>query len=278
MLIPEKRELYPVNPPYMTILQRKGSKTLYKNIGRKVTMKVTKLAHSRAMGILVAEVYLTKNFTPFRIPHIILGTKTHELNSHLAVNVLDGEYDHLEDMICILDPTVSVEGMIGVELESKTKITLENQSQGQQMKKCNHSRRIENDETIHFFDNHLSNNVVNRPEVVDSVERVLPSVLRMQKQQEQEQQESERRKQERELVDKEDNNSDEDNKEDDPRYYRGELIMKGPRGGQYIIKDGKKIYVKSDANTSTSRSKSQKTSKSKKTFGSNVIYKVNFLQ
>ena len=72
------------------------------------------------------------------------------------------------------------------------------------------------------------------------------------------------------------NCEDSGNEEEEPlnEVYKGFPVLKGPRGGKYILKNGKKVYIK-DESLITSGEISNKVGNILK---SGVVYKVNILK
>jgi len=98
-----------------------------------------------------------------------------------------------------------------------------------------------------------SNHVVTRPEALHSVEKPLrPSKMYP----------TEYQEPHHEITNPE---------PEEPEFYKGYPLKKGPRGGKFIIKDGKKVYV--------SESMIANHGKKSANFGSNkVVYRVNILE
>jgi hypothetical protein len=202
---------------YMLISRQK--ERLKYALNKNVSLKIKSLFYNNKLELLVAIVYLKKNFTDNLCPHIIIS-KPEKINESYVNKLLNNE-EELKDFtkynnIIKLDEFYTVHGKVGIminlnvnepgEANVNTRPKTITDSIGRQV--------------------HVSNEEVSRPEVTLSVDNGLPP-----------------------------QDEESENTKDQPEMYMGMLVHKGKRGGKYVIKDNKKKYV-SDAEIEGSKSTS----------------------
>lgn len=228
---------------------------LWKGVGRKVSLTINKMLYNSHYGILVALVQLKSNFTCNTIPHIVLA-KREGVNNALVSKVIENHSD-LPSQIETLYPPFKAHGKIGAMLGSIEEDIKPDTSIVDGVEVTN------------------TNNYVRRPEVVFAVEQpppLLPSTKDQQKLLSFEQFKKRAHEQQPENDDQikitikkgQEQGQGQGGVEATGEFYQGEEIMKGPRGGQFIIKDGKKKYVP--------------IGKGGKDGAKDVVYRVNILQ
>lgn len=322
LLSREKRELELRNPAYMLI---SVSKTTMKQIsvGTKVNMKITELVYSKPLKLIVAKVYLKKNFTCAEVPHIIIA-KDGNMPNQIATGVLSGSFDHMGDTYRIpYYQPLSISGKLGLMLgssqENYDRAAIDRQESSKPepeppVRERPAERRVksnlpdpiftptkptqfeqsapranENIQLDKFFmtnptetRNRLieelrqstmdqkdgtkitiqqTHQEVTRPEATEIIERPPPSIMKISLNE----------------VKNTYKTDDHDAEPDDSitetqELHKGCIIMKGPRGGKYIIKNSKKIYLKDED------SGSGEPTGNAPVFRSNVVYKVNLLK
>lgn len=234
---------------YMLISKSQGR--LFKLLGKNVKLKVSHILHNEHYGVLAAKVILRNNFTCNSTPHIVIA-KRKNLNHSVIRKIVDGEMDYKHPCIIKkLHAPCSLHGVIGVLCNSDLE-----------------------DDVIsgHVQDGmYHTGTKVSRPELTISVDNFLPpekknkylsiSDLKTKRIEPLYQPESDN-----DTIGS-DGNKGEDGAEE---YYQGCLVKKGPRGGKYIIKDGKKKYLKDED--------IKDNDKGKKTIGgSGPVYSLNLL-
>jgi hypothetical protein len=231
-----KRKLPCLRNSYM-IISRSHHQLLH-GIGKKACLTVDKLIYNEHFGVLVALVYMRNNFTCNQIPHIVIAKRDQNIHNAIISRIIDGECsDEFPSQVEQLCEPIKVRGRIGIMIGSDEIIQSD----------IKYVDGVEVQETQKF---------VQRPEVAFSVEAPLPSKdkdnfisFNQFKQ---------KARQHPINVESEENETMKITIEPgsgraaritgDPvatgEYFKGEPIMKGPRGGTFITKDGKKIYTK----------------------------------
>jgi len=225
---------------------------LWKGIGRKVALTVTDIMYNERYGVLAALVQTKKNFTCNKQPHIVLA-KRDGVNNVLVSRVVDGSIpEGYETKVEKLYAPHRVHGKIGIIVDSAEET-------------LNPDMQIVNGIAIR-----KTQDIVSRPEVVYTVEQPPPPSLNKFVSFDQFKKMGQQRRDEKKRPNRDDDDVMEitlEAKDDVVRAtgetYQGEPVMKGPRGGQYIIKDGKKKYVPGSKGSGGS--------------GSGVVYNVNIL-
>jgi hypothetical protein len=205
---------------------------LWKGIGRKVSLTVTDVMYNERYGVLAALVQMKNNFTCNKQPHIVLA-KREGVNNVLVSRVVDGSIpEGYETKVEKLYSSHRAHGKIGVIVDSAEET-------------LNPDMQIVNGIAIR-----KTHDIVSRPEVVYTVEQPPPPCLNKFVSFDQFKKMGQQRRDERKRPAGYDDDVMEitlEAKDDGVRAtgetYQGEPVMKGPRGGQYIIKDGKKKYV-----------------------------------
>ena len=206
---------------------------LWKGTGRKVSLSIDRLLYNSNYGILVGLVQLKTNFTCNNIPHIVLA-KREGVNNSLVSRVIENyAKTELPSQIETLYSPFKVHGKIGVMIGSIEEDSI---------------ATIIGDTGTGTGTSTGTSTYVAPPEVMFSVEQSPPFPLPS-----------------HELPQSSTILSFDDFKthahvhyaqEDDQmkitvkggdvatgEKWQGEMVMKGPRGGKFIIKDGKKKYV-----------------------------------
>lgn len=198
---------------------------LWKGVGRKIALTVDSMLYNSQYGVLVALVRMKCNFTCNEHPHIVLA-KSEGVNNALVSRVVDDM--HEESRKEQLYVPHRVHGKIGIIFGSgEEQITPD----------------------IKIIDNlevRTTHNVVTRPEVVYAVERPLSPKpcskfvsFDQFKKISRDHPLSNDDVMEITLEDKDGQGEAVPTGE----IYQSEQVMKGPRGGKFVIKDGKKKYV-----------------------------------
>ena len=221
---------------YMLISKSTEYNKLWYNVGKRASLTINKLVYDEQYGVVIALVYLNNNFTCNRISHIVLA-KNNNINRATVNSIINNPSS--TSYVVQLDQPFKAHGCIGVLSGSGEESDLSVMSGGI----------------------HKTPNIVARPETTLSVENPDPdqnNVLSI---------EEYKLKQDTIHLQPCINPTSEDNmkitldasQEAIPtmEIYKGCNVMKGPRGGKFIIKDGKKIYcnvVADDTKKSTSGS------------------------
>lgn len=225
------------------VLVRTPSPHLWRGIGKNISLTVDRIVYNRQYGVLVALVKLKHNFTCNKIPHIVLA-KRDSVNNVLVARILDSESDSME--VAHLCSPHRVHGKIGVIIGS-----------GEEILKPD-------TKTVNGLEVRTTYNVVDRPEVVYTVEQPKPQTDSTSSKFVSFEQ---FKKMAQEAGDKKDKDVMEITLKSKEyatgQTYQGAPVMQGPRGGKYIIKDGKKKYVPGNATASGS---------------SDVVYNINILE
>uniref|UniRef100_A0A6C0J656 Uncharacterized protein n=1 Tax=viral metagenome TaxID=1070528 RepID=A0A6C0J656_9ZZZZ len=247
---------YPLQE-YTYMLISKDNRYFHKLLGKQVKLRISHLYYNSYYGVLAAKVILKNNFTSNKTPHIVIAKKT-ELNNSVIKQIIDGELDYKYP--CIkkkLHAEYTLHGKIGVLCNSD----LENDIVVEEIHE-------EKNNTVHY-----SGKKVYKPELTVAVEcfpppikdkkylsihdlknnKITPFVM----------------------SETESNESNESVSDDDniittsADIFQGCQIEQGPRGGKYIMKDGRKKYIK-DGDLSVSKTSS--------TYSSNrPVYSLNLL-
>lgn len=226
----KKRKLPCQLNSYM-LLSRKPEQ-VWKGISKNVCLNVVGISYNEKYGILAAIVQLKNNFTCNRIPHIVLA-KRQGINNVLVSKVLMDSDTQTKPLYA----SHRVHGKIGIIADSGEEI-------------MNMGTKLVNGITMQS-----TQDVVTRPEVVYAVQQPPPVKESRFKSMEQLQDEV------MEITVEKGSGGEVATGE----TYQGEPVMKGPKGGKYIIKDGKKKYVPKSNSGSNSGSK-------------DVVYSVNILE
>lgn len=210
---------------------------LWHGIGKKVSLSIHSLLYNKEYGFLVALVQMKNNFTCNRVPHIVIA-KNQNISNALISRVLDTEASaQPRDPASLqeLYTPVKIHGKIGVMQGSEEEILEASTS---------YIDGIEIERTHKY---------VTRPEVSMTVEKPL---LRKPVTNAKGDEDSMKISLEPRGHAGRAGHADIDTGE----KYRGETVMKGPRGGKYIMKDNKKVYVPTGKGET-----------------SDVVYKINIL-
>lgn len=214
---------------------------LTKGVGKKASLTVNRLLYNKHFGVLVAMVQMKNNFTCNPIPHIVISKRETMSNVTVSRIVNGEEANEFPSVIETLYEPVKVHGRIGIMMGSE-------------------ETKQPNTVNINGMIVTQTNQRVVRPEVAYTVEQSAPNKFLT----------FDQFKERAKSTKKEDTDDTmkitiEPKNTDDVttgETFRGEPVMQGPRGGKYIIKDGKKVYVKDKA----------------KAEGSDVVYKINILE
>jgi len=211
---------------YMLISRQ--DRKLYRLLGKNVGLKISHIIHNEHYGVLVAKVILRTNFTCNNTPHIVIA-KRRNLNHSVIRKIVDGEMDYKHPCIIKkLHAPCSLHGVVGVLCNSDLEDDI---ISGQVVNGAYHTGQK-----------------VSRPELTATVDNFPPPEMK---------------KKYLSLTDLKtkkidplyqpeytdsnyNSNSDNEYEENKPEYYQGCLVEQGPRGGKYIIKDGKKKYIKDE--------------------------------
>lgn len=229
---------------YMLIARSNGqADAIWKGIGRKVSLNIYAVAYNEKYQVLFGLVQLKHNFTCNQQPHIVLA-KANGINNVLVSKVLHDSSTRTQ----VLPVPHKVHGKIGVILDSGQEIITPDRKQ------------------IDGIDVYTTHNVVTRPEVVYTVEQPPPkqgdflSPDEFRKFAEQPKPQAGQDEVMEITLEKTSSGS---GAVATGETYQGETVMKGPRGGKYIMKDGKKKYVPAGKGGEG---------------GSDVVYNINILE
>ena len=217
------------------MLLSREQKDIAKGVGKNVSLNVDRVLYNSEYGILSALVQMKSNFTCNKVPHIILAKNKNISSNSVASRIINGDTTGYETLYA----PIKIKGKVGI-ITNSSEETLEN---------------------INIVDGipvQSTRNIVTRPEALYTVEQPPPpsNILSF----------DQFKKQSKELRNREDEtmkitlSSGKD--EATGETYQGEPVMKGPRGGKYILKNGKKKWV--PKNLESERS--------------DVVYKVNILR
>lgn len=210
------------------LLSRKQDK-VWKGINRNVSLNVVAISYNEKYGILAAIVQLKNNFTCNQIPHIVLA-KNQGINNVLVSRILLQP----DTKTTPLYTAHKVHGKIGVIINSGE----ETMNMGTKL--------------VNGIATQSTQDVVTRPEVVYAVQHPLPVKQSKNKFKSMEQLQDE-------VMEIKVEGGDTATGE----TYQGEPVMKGPKGGKFIMKDGKKKYVPKNKSGDSD---------------SDVVYSVNILE
>lgn len=207
---------------YMVISNQKDR--LKYALNKNVSLKIKSLFYNNKLEIVVALVYLKKNFTDNEFPHIIIS-KPEKINETYINKLLRNDTELKEfskyNNVVPLDEFYTIHGKVGILIN----YNLDN---------CTSRSTNMVDSAGRYI--HVSNEQVSRPEVTLSVDNCLPPESEIDKVK---------------VKDKGDASSA---TEDQQELYMGLLVHSGRRGGKFIIKDNKKKYI-SDAEILSSKNK-----------------------
>ena len=235
-LIKKNRKLPCQLNSYM--LLSREQKDLAKGIGKNVSLNVDKVLYNPEYGILSALVQMKNNFTCNKVPHIILAKSNNISSNAVASRIINDSTNGSETLYV----PIKIKGKVGVITNSP-------------------EETLENINIVDGIPVQSTRNIVTRPEALYTVEQPPPSsnILSF----------DQFKKQSRELRNREEtmkitlaSGSSVGLDEATGETYQGEQVMKGPRGGKYILKNGKKKWV--PKNLESERS--------------DVVYKVNILR
>jgi hypothetical protein len=198
----------------------------WRGIGRPVSLTVDSILYNSEHGVLLAMVKMKNNFTCNKVPHIVIA-KRPGMTNIVASHAIDDSTSKIQ-----LCSPLRVHGKIGVITGSHEEFVK--------------PVRI-NVDGMHVV---ATNKVVTRPEVVYTVEQPLddprpaPTPLKVTpKPKASASASASASKSDVMEITLEKPGSDRGKGSATAGTYMGEPIIKGPRGGCYIIKDGKKKYV-----------------------------------
>lgn len=203
---------------------------LHVGLNKKVSLKVDKLIYIQKYNIVVASVFLKNNFTCRKIPHIII-TKRTDMSAQVVDRILNDEISGDECDVKTLHAPYTVKGRIGVLCNSEEELSYDNRTE------------VRDGLTINY-----TGKRVFRPEVTHSVENTPPPP----------------KKESKFITFEQFKNDSSESGSKDLGFYQGCQVKKGPRGGKYIVKDGKKVYINEKSDKSIEKS-------------SGVVYSVNLL-
>ena len=217
------------------MLLSREQKDLTKGLGKNVSLNVDKVLYRH--GVLSALVQMKNNFTCNTVPHIILAKDSTTItnNAHASYTV-NNDITQAE----ILYKPIKVKGKIGIVTDSSEESLLD----------------------VNYVDGikiQSTSSIVSRPEAMYTVEQPPPPSNILSFAEFKKQSQIQKTKEDETMKFTLSKGADEATGE----TYQGETVMKGPRGGKYIIKDGKKKWV--PKNIEGER-------------GSDVVYKINILR
>lgn len=264
-----------VKNSYMLISKhRQQPDSTCKNIGLKVNMKVTDLIYNE-LGILVALVYLKKNFTCNHVAHIILAKKPNISNSMINL-ILNGELAESSATISHLESikdTLVVHGRIGVMTGNTEECPPVD-------------RKKDRGLTVEY-----TGDYVRRPETTITIENPPPSsaITEVMKDHsrfvtfDQFREQMKKGAEEKLRITLDGAAPISTSSTAEGETYRGYPVSRGPRGGKYYLKDGKKFYLKDDVPLDSSEPSNQSGPASAPTTtaapaqSDGVVYKINML-
>jgi hypothetical protein len=216
------------------MLLSREQKDLTKGLSKNVTLNVDRVLYRH--GVLSALVQMKNNFTCNTVPHIILAKDPMLSNNAHASYIVNDDISQAE----ILYTPVKIKGKIGIIIDSSEEIL----------------------QDVNYVDGlkvQSTNSIVTRPEAMYTVEQPPPPNNILSFAQFKKQSQLQRNKEDETMKFTLSKGKDEATGE----TYQGEQVMKGPRGGKYIMKDGKKKRI--PKNIEEGRS-------------SDVVYKINILR
>jgi hypothetical protein len=181
-----------------------------KGVGKHASLKVDRLVYDPDSGILSALVAMKNNFTCNQIPHIILsgsGAGTDSASSADADKIISSVVASANiNKVKTLPIPIKVHGKIGIMTGGQVERAHETSSQGRDRSREKRDTCVE-----------LALPQVSPDRVPDSADTMKISI-------------------------------DTGNKSGQTTgaLYNGETVFSGPRGGRYILKNGRKKYLKED--------------------------------
>lgn len=208
---------YPLREHCYLLISRNKYKLSYL-LGRKIRLKVTHIFYNKHYGLLAAKVKMNNNFTCNKTPHLIIA-KDPRLSNKTIAKIVNGEMDYAHPcLISKLQAPCTLHGQIGVLFNSDFEVE---PNEG-----CKITDRSDGIKHI--------NREVDLPELTITVDNFPPPMP------------------EKKFVtlkncddnlQSPDNINENNNEHEQDEMYQGCLVKKGPRGGKYYIKDGKKRYL-----------------------------------
>jgi hypothetical protein len=256
-----------VKNSYMLISShRQQPKNTQRNMGVKVTIKVTDIIYNE-IGILISLVYLKKNFTCNNVAHIVLAKQPHISNSMINL-ILNGELAESSTTIShieTLNEPLIIRGCIGVMTGS--------------VEECPPiERKTERGLTVEYTRDYVS-----RPETTMTVENPPPTsaigAIMNERSKfvtfDQFREQMKRGAEEKLRIPLESTRSSPSEPKEETKEmketYKGYPVMKGPRGGKYYLKDGKRFYLKEDGCIAPALNGD------KRNIDNGVVYKISML-
>ena len=195
------------------MLLSKNSRDLIKGVGKNASINVKSIFYSSQYNVLACIVQMKNNFTCNKIPHVILAKGSNVKNNALASSIVNELNGTIEDLYT----PIKIRGRIGLCINTLEEI-------------------LDDISIVNGISVQESNNIVTRPEAMFTVEHPPPpSTVRSVKQFKESQLDCEDEDKMKITLSKGETETGE--------TYQGEPVIKGPRGGKYIIKEGKKKWV-----------------------------------
>ncbi len=259
-MLSHERKLPCAKHSYMLITKSREHSKLWFNVNKKASLTINKLIYDEQYGIVSALVYLKHNFTCNKIPHIVLAKKNH-INRATVNSIINNPSQ--TSYVVHLDPPFRAHGCIGVLAGSGEESDLSVMSGDVLMQR--------------------GHDIVARPETTLSVENPDPDqsmIISL-----------DEYKQNQDVIHVREEQADQGtdmkitltvptstaasaqkSKEAiaTGEVYKGCSVMKGPRGGKFIMKDGKKVYCNGALDDS-------KTPALKRVAEGSAVYKINML-
>lgn len=228
------RQLPCLRNSYM--LMTRSQRNMFRGINRKASLTIDRLIYNAHFGVLAAGVQMRNNVTDNDVPHVLLAKRDNNVNNATVGRVINGEC--CEEFPSIEEYLISpfkVHGKIGVMVGSDETPQAEIKYIG----------GVKMQQTHEYVD---------RPEVSITVEAPPPATIKRSPMMSFDQFKQHARdnpvptSNDTMQITLEKSSGPSRKASQEPvhtgEYYKGEPVMKGPRGGKFIIKDEKKIYVK----------------------------------
>jgi hypothetical protein len=267
-MLTSERKLPWVKHCYMLIT--KDYDKLWFNVGKKASLTITQLIYDTNRGILAALVYLKHNFTCNKTPHIILAHRAH------------GDIDFDSSHIVRLEQPFKAHGRIGVlavadnvVTRPETTLSVENPDPDLDISLSSQPQAEHKSQALHEPQAELQSEPRHKsqpqhePQHEPQHRSQAPHIDRSQSQHSQHIPSSTDEEMQITITSsKSKSKPKSEPKEPIPtgEVYKGCAVMKGPRGGKFIMKEGKKIYYNGQPEES-----------GKKVTNGSAVYKVNML-
>lgn len=218
------------------MLMTRSPHNLFRGINRKASLTIDRLIYNAHFGVLAAGVHMRSNVTDNRVPHVLLAKRDDNVNNATIGRVINGECsEEFPSVEEYLFSSVKVHGKIGVMIGP-------DEIPQAEVKYVDGVKMLQTHE------------YVDRPEVSITVEAPPPASIKRSPMMSFDQFKQHARNnpvptsEDTMKITLERSGPGGSKRLAEPvhtgEYHKGEPVMKGPRGGKFIMKDGKKVYVK----------------------------------